>query len=117
MQSVSTLLEKHASLSSSKEKYKILFKATDLFLKSFPNGDLGDENQKIGHELCRKLHNTRFIATLPEFEHDYELQEEITFRIIKVFKTLIPNESKELKGLTELIAGMNENELDGYTFD
>ncbi len=90
---------------------KITIALADEFIASLPNGANSAEELDLGIELVRRLVSLTYITSTKEFENDHRLYRDILQRKIKVFKICIPAESSKLRGITELLLGMKENEL------
>ena len=91
--------------------YRMVLDAAQLFLANHPNGADHPDDLKLGIELVRHLVELTHLSAMREYEHDYTLQNEILKTKIKLFKSCIPATHKELRGLTELMVGLKENEL------
>lgn len=90
--------------------YRMVLDAAQLFLTNNPNGAHPDD-LKLGIELFRHLIELTHLSAMREYEYDYTLQNEILKTKIRLFKSCIPSSHEELRGLTELIVGLKENEL------
>lgn len=90
-------------------KFSLILDAADSFIKAFPSGVKNNDELKLGIDLIRQLADLSYIGSLREYEFNFDLQNEILHKKIKVFKLCIPESHKELRGLTELIMGMKEN--------
>lgn len=98
-------------ISKAKSAFRLVLEATDIFLKEYPNGVKTKEELELGIELIRSLVSASLICGTKEFENDHKLYREFLQKKIKVFKMCIPGEFKDLRGITELLFGMKENEL------
>jgi hypothetical protein len=92
-------------------QYQILLDAANLFIDSYTNGVTSNDELDLGISLLRELIGIAMIGSLPEYEYDYDLQREIRHKKIKVFKLCIPSSHKQLRGLTEMLLGMQENSV------
>ncbi|MES2555563.1 MAG: hypothetical protein V4604_05390 [Bacteroidota bacterium] len=110
MNSINEKIEKFHSLNDI-HQYRILLDATDEFISSFPNGVLNDKELDLGIKLFKDLIGLSYINSLREYEHDHKLYREILQKKIRVFKLCIPETHEKLRGLTEMLVGMKENEL------
>lgn len=81
------------------------------FVETFPDGIKTSADLELGIELFKELVNLSYICSTREFENDHKLYRDILQKKIKVFKRCIPSEYSKLRGLTELLVGMKENEL------
>jgi hypothetical protein len=91
--------------------YKIILDAADLFILNYPNGVIDDLSLELGIKLLRELISLTYLGSLHQYEHNYDLQNEILFKKIKVFKLCIPESHSKLRGLTEMLVGMKENSV------
>lgn len=110
MNSINEKIKKFQSLNDI-HQYRILLDATDEFISSFPNGVLNEEELDLGIRLFKDLIGLSYINSLREYEHDHKLYREILQKKIRVFKLCIPSTHEKLRGLTEMLVGMKENEL------
>jgi len=92
-------------------KFQLILDASSIFIKSFPNGITSQSDLKIGIELFKQLVSVTMVTSLHQYEHNYDLQNEILYKKIAVFRTCIPDTHKDLRGLTEMLVGMDENEM------
>lgn len=92
-------------------QYRLVLDAAELFIKSYKNGVKSHLELDLGIELFKQLISVNYICSLHQYEYDYALQNEILFKKIKVFKACIPESHSKLRGLTEMLVGMKENEL------
>jgi hypothetical protein len=88
-----------------------LIALSDAFVALFPRGVSTEEELDLGVDLVRKLVSASYITSTKEFEHDHRLYRNILRRKIQVFKMCIPQNFSKLRGITELLVGMKENEL------
>lgn len=93
-------------------QFQIILDATSLFIKKFPNGVTNDSELELGIKLFRKLTSVTMLTSLHQYEYNYDLQKEILYKKLAVFRLCIPESHKELRGLTEKFVGMKENEMD-----
>jgi hypothetical protein len=107
---INSKIEKYDLLDDIHE-HRTLLDASDLFIQNYPSGVNSKEELLIGIKLVRKLVSLSFIASMPQYEHNYDLQNDILVSKVKVFKLCISESHSELRGLTELILGMKENSL------
>lgn len=91
--------------------YRKLLDVADNFLREFPSGVGTKDDFQFGTELFRALVDLSYITSTKELENDHKLYREILQKKIRVFKRCIPSEYSELRGLTELLVGMHEDEL------
>lgn len=96
-------------------KFQLILDASSLFIQSFPNGVTSHSDLKIGVELFKQLVSVTMVTSLYQYEHNYDLQNEILYKKLAVFRTCIPDTHKDLRGLTEMLVGMGENEMDKIT--
>jgi hypothetical protein len=75
-------------------------------------GVKSESELKIGVELFRKLMSVTMVTSLHQYEYNYDLQNEILYKKLAVFRLCIPETHKVLRGLTEMLVGMSENEMD-----
>lgn len=93
-------------------QFQLILDASTIFIKSFPKGVDSQSDLKIGIELFRHLMSVTMITSLHQYEYNYDLQNEILYKKIAVFRACIPDSHKELRGITETLVGMKENEMD-----
>lgn len=94
------------------KNYPIILEAANLFLKDFPNGVKYEEELELGIILLNELIKLSYIGSLREYENNFDLQNEILSKKIRVFKKCIPASHAKLRGYTEMLLGMKENELE-----
>ena len=92
-------------------QFQLILDASTIFIKSFPNGVISQSDLKLGIELFRRLISVTMVTSLRQYENDYNLQNQILYKKLAVFRACIPESHKELRGLTEMLVGMSENEL------
>lgn len=91
--------------------YKIMLGAADMFIESYPNGVETAQELDLGIDLFKELVSLTYITSLREYENDTDLYREILYKKLIVFKLCIPASHSKLRGLTEMLVGMKENEL------
>jgi hypothetical protein len=67
---------------------------------------------KLGTELLRELMSVTLVTSLHQYEYNYDLQNDILYKKLAVFRLCIPESHSSLRGFTEMLVGMKENELD-----
>jgi hypothetical protein len=92
-------------------QYKLILEAADLYIDGRKTGEISDAEIELGREVVVKMVEVSFIASLPQYEHDYSLQREMLIKKIRAFKWAIPDSHTEIRGLTEMLVGHKENEL------
>gem|GEM_PF-6679999 len=90
-------------------QYKELLDIADKFINSFPYGIETQEELDLGIILIKELISISYIFSLKQYESDFDLEKEIRYKKIKIFKLCIPNSHQKLRGITELLLGMKEN--------
>lgn len=90
-------------------QYQLLLDTANLFLNTYPNGVETEEELDLGIKLLRELISLTYIASDKQYESNFELEKEIRYCKIKVFKMCIPASHSKLRGLTELLLGMKED--------
>lgn len=108
--STSQLIKKYKS-ESNIHNYQLILEAANLFLKEFPNGVKTNEEFEVGILLLNELIKLSYIGSMREYENNFDLQNEILAKKIQVFKKCIPESHAKLRGYTEMLLGMKENEL------
>jgi hypothetical protein len=93
-------------------QYQLILDASTVFIKALPLGVTNQGELSIGIELFRKLTSVTMITSLHQYEYDYDLQNDILYKKLAVFRLCIPDSHKGLRGLTEMLVGMQENEMD-----
>ena len=93
-------------------QYKLILDAASIFIKSFPNGVNNDYELTLGIDLFRQLVSITMIASLHQYEYNYDLQNEILYKKLAVFRICIPSSHSKLRKLTEMLVGMKEGEMD-----
>lgn len=101
-------------IASFKEKndvhqYSVLLKIADDFIMTFSNGVNEGEELDLGIDLLRELISINYIFSFKEYEGNFDLDKEIRYKKIKIFKLCIPTSHAKLRGMTELLLGMREN--------
>ncbi|ASS49379.1 MAG: hypothetical protein A3D31_03345 [Candidatus Fluviicola riflensis] len=91
--------------------FELILEAADIFIECRKNGSISDDEIELSRNLIIKLVEVSFIASIPQYEHDYKLQNRMLIKKKQVFKLSIPESHKEIRGLTEMLIGMKENEL------
>lgn len=107
---IKNLIEKYKKEDNIKN-YRLILDAADEFLKDFVNGVNSNEELELGILLLNELINLSYIGSLREYENNFDLQNEILSKKIRVFKKCIPESHAKLRGYTEMLIGMKENEL------
>lgn len=90
-------------------QYQLLLDAASLFFTTYPNGVETEEALDLGIKLLRELISLTYITGDKQYESNFELEKEIRYCKIKVFKLCIPASHSKLRGLTELLLGMKED--------
>jgi hypothetical protein len=93
-------------------QFQLILDGASIFIKSLPNGVTNEGELNIGIELLRELISVTMVTSLHQYEYNYDLQNEILYKKLAVFRLCIPNSHRELRGLTESLVGMKENEMD-----
>lgn len=92
-------------------QYKVILKIATDFILFYEKKSVDDSELELGIEIIRELTTLDYLGSLPQYEHDYDLQKTIRYLKIKVFKVCIPQSCSKLRGITELLIGMKENAL------
>lgn len=111
LEKVQKLIDKYDYLNDV-DQYKLILEAASIFIKTLPNGISNNSEFEIGIRLFKKLNEITMITSLHQYEYDYDLQNEILYKKLAVFRLCIPEEYKKLRGLTETLVGMKENKMD-----
>lgn len=111
LEEVKNKIEQYKSLNDIYQ-FQLILDASAIFIKSLPIGVNNQAELEIGVELFRKLMSVTMVTSLHQFEYNYELQNEILYKKLAVFRLCIPESHKELRGLTEMLVGMKESEID-----
>lgn len=90
-------------------KFRMLLDTADLFINTYANGVTNESELDLGIELLRELISLTYIVSYKQYDGDFELEKEIRYKKIKVFKLCIPDSHAKLRGITELLVGMREN--------
>ncbi len=90
-------------------QYQLLLDAANLFCSTYPNGVEAGDELDLGIKLVRALVSLSYISGEKQYESNFELEKEIRYSKIKVFKLCIPASHSKLRGLTELLLGMKED--------
>jgi hypothetical protein len=93
-------------------QYQLILDSANLFIKAFPNGVTNEIELKLGTELLRELMSVTLVTSLHQYEYNYDLQNDILYKKLAVFRLCIPESHSSLRGFTEMLVGMKENELD-----
>lgn len=93
-------------------RFQLILDASDIFIKELPQGVTNTPELRLGIELLRHLISVTMITSLHQYEYNYDLQDEILYKKLAVFRRCIPESHKELRGFTEMLVGMRENEMD-----
>jgi hypothetical protein len=91
--------------------HKRLLTLVDEFLQEYPSGARSKVELDLTIELFRELVALTYLTSTREYENDHKLYREILQKKIRLFKRCIPIEIKQVRGLTELLMGMREDEL------
>ncbi|ELY1993127.1 hypothetical protein SL054_002497 [Flavobacterium psychrophilum] len=92
-------------------QYQLILDASTIFIKSYSNGVSNESELNLGVELLRNLISVTMVTSLHQYEYNYELQNEILYKKIAVFRLCIPSSHGILRGFTETFVGMKENEM------
>ena len=92
-------------------QYQLILDAATGFIKLYSNGVSNESELNLGIELLRNLISVTMVTSLHQYEYNYDLQNEILYKKIAVFRLCIPSSHANLRGLTETFAGMQENEM------
>lgn len=92
-------------------QFGIIRDAAKEFLELFPTEATPDNGLDEGIQLIRHLQSLNYLGSLPQYEHEYALHNELLALKIKIFKRCIPESHGQIRGLTELILGMKEDQL------
>ena len=90
-------------------QFQLILDASKMFIDALPNGANNESELNLGVELFRKLVCITMVTSLHQYEYNYDLQNEILYKKLAVFRLCIP---EKLRGLTEMLVGMRENEMD-----
>ncbi len=93
-------------------QFQLILDASKMFIDALPNGANNESELNLGVELFRKLVSITMVTSLHQYEYNYDLQNEILYKKLAVFRLCIPEKCKKLRGLTEMLVGMRENEMD-----
>ena len=93
-------------------QFQLILDSASVFIKSLPNGVTNKSELNLGIDLFRELMSVTMVSSLHQYEYNYDLQNEILYKKLAVFRLCIPDSHKELRGLTEMFVGMKENEMD-----
>ncbi|UUV20445.1 hypothetical protein [Paenimyroides aestuarii] len=93
-------------------QFKLILDASKIFIDCLPNGVTNTSELNLGIELFRKLMSITMVTSLHQYEYNYDLQNDILYKKLAVFRLCIPESHKNLRGLTEMLVGMRENEMD-----
>jgi hypothetical protein len=111
LQDVKNKIEEYQSLKDV-HQYQLILDAASHFINSLPNGVTNESELKLGTELLRELMSVTMVTSLHQYEYNYDLQNEILYKKLAVFRLCIPESHSSLRGFTEMLVGMKENELD-----
>lgn len=93
-------------------QFQLILDAATLFIKDLPKGVNDESELLLGIDLLRCLMSVTMVTSLRQYEYNYDLQNEILYKKLIVFRLCIPDSHKQLRGLTEMLIGMKENEMD-----
>ncbi len=93
-------------------QFNLILDAASNFIKSLPHGVTNVNEFDLGIKLLRALVSVTLVTSLHQYEYNYDLQNEILYKKLAVFRLCIPETHKELRGLTETLVGMRENEME-----
>jgi hypothetical protein len=91
--------------------HRQLLTLVDDFLEAYPSGAQNNNELDFAVQLFRELAALTYLTSTREYEHDHKLYREILQKKVRLFKRCIPLEIKQVRGLTELLLGMQEDEL------
>jgi hypothetical protein len=92
-------------------QFQLILDASKIFIQSLPMGVTNTLELNLGIELFKKLMSVTMVTSLHQYEYNYDLQNEILYKKLAVFRLCIPDTHKDLRGLTEMLVGMKENEM------
>lgn len=92
-------------------QFGLIQEAAQQYLELFPTEATPENGLQEGIQLVRHLQKLHYLGTLPHYEHDYALHNDLLKLKVRIFKRCIPASHSELRGLTELLLGMKENAL------
>jgi hypothetical protein len=92
-------------------QFQLILDAAIVFINSLPTGVNNESELNLGVELFRKLVSVTMVTSMHQYEYNYDLQNEILYKKLAVFRLCIPDTHKDLRGLTEMLVGMKENEI------
>ena len=93
-------------------QYQLLIDIATDFIGCYDGELVENESLDLGIEIIRELGVVKYLGSMREYEHNYDLHKQLRHLQIKVFKICIPPSHSKLKGLTELLIGMKENAVD-----
>jgi hypothetical protein len=93
-------------------QFQLILDAATIFIRVLPKGVNDESELQLGIDLFRCLMSITMVTSLHQYEYNYDLQNEILYKKIAVFRLCIPDTHKSLRGLTEMLVGMKENEMD-----
>lgn len=110
---LTTVKEKIAQFEAANDlhQYGLIQEAAQLYLELFPIEATPENGLNEGIQLVRHLQRLHYLGTLPQYEHEYALHNELLKLKVRIFKRCIPASHSEVRGLTELLLGMKENAL------
>ncbi len=92
-------------------QYGLIREAAHQYLELFPIEATPENGLEEGLILIRHLQRLSYLGSLPQYEHDYVLHNELLALKVRIFKRCIPSTHSELRGLTEMLLGMKEDAL------
>jgi len=93
-------------------QFKLVLDAASIFISSLTHGVSTESELEMGIRIYKNLLSVNMITSLHQYEYDYDLQNEILYKKLGVFRLCIPETHKALRGLTETLVGMSEGEMD-----
>jgi len=93
-------------------QFRLVLDAATIFIKFLPKGVSNELELNLGLEIFKNLISVTMVTSLHQYEYAYDLQNEILYKKLAVFRCCIPQSCKELRGLTETLVGMQENEME-----
>lgn len=114
LQEVKDKIENYKKLNNIYQ-YQLILDAASTFIRNLPEGVNNDEELELGIELFELLMSITMISSLHEFEYNYDLQNEILYKKLAVFRTCIPQTHSKLRNLTEMLVGMKAGKMDEIT--
>ncbi|HPD96389.1 MAG: hypothetical protein H6537_02980 [Bacteroidales bacterium] len=93
-------------------QFQLILDAATIFIKTFHEGVKDNSELQLGIDLFKFLTSITMVTSLHQYEYNYDLQNEILYKKLAVFRLCIPDTHKQLRGLTEMLVGMKENEMD-----